>query len=94
VSPVELRPATACDADALRDLAQRDSAPVPVGRLLIATSGGRIRAAVSTETGEAIADPFVPSADLVEALRALAGEAIERRRGTWRRTRPEPQPVI
>ena len=93
MNPVEIRPATPADARGLRGLAERDSARVPEGRLVIAVSCGAVRAAVSLDTGEAIADPFVQSADMVEALRALAGEADERRRGSWRRTHPEPQPA-
>jgi hypothetical protein len=81
-APLELRPATCADAPALERLAQLDSAGVPRGSLLVAERGGRLHAALSLETGEAIADPFVPSAHIVDALRAHA--AGERRSPTWR----------
>jgi hypothetical protein len=72
---VKLRPATCVDDAALERLAQLDSARVPAGRLLVAESAGELRAAISLETGHAIANPFVPSAHIVDALRAhAAGE--------------------
>jgi hypothetical protein len=78
-APVALRPANGADARGLERLAQLDSAPVPAGRLLVAESGGCLLAAVSAESGEAIADPFTPTAHVVEALRAYATRPPERR---------------
>jgi hypothetical protein len=70
MEPVELRPATGCDHVELERLAQLDSALVPDGRLLVAEASGRLVAALSLESGQAIADPFALTAHLVAALRA------------------------
>ena len=71
--PVTLRPAYADDATALHRLAVLDSAPgAPSGRLLVAEVDGELWAALAPETGAVIADPFRPTADLVELLRAQA----------------------
>jgi hypothetical protein len=64
-----IRRATAADAFALRRLAAIDSAAPPTGEVLLAEMGSELWAAVSVETGAAIADPFRPSGDLVELLR-------------------------
>jgi hypothetical protein len=72
VGAVTIRPAADADRDALRRLAALDSARVPDGRLLVADSGGELRAAVAIDSGAAIADPFHPTAGLVELLRARA----------------------
>jgi hypothetical protein len=56
----------------LERLAQRDSAVVPAGALLVAESGARLLAAISLETEEVIADPFQRTADAVELLRRRA----------------------
>jgi hypothetical protein len=69
-STVVIRLATAADVDALRRLAALDSARALLGTVLVAQSGGEIRAAYSVEQDRAIADPFVPSAGLVELLKA------------------------
>ena len=67
-----IRRATAADAFALRRLAAIDSAAPPTGDVLIAEMGNELWAALAVETGAAIADPFRPSADLVELLRFRA----------------------
>ena len=91
MSAVELRPACPDDQRALVRLAELDSARVPAGRLLVAESGGTLRAALSLDTGEVIADPFEPTAHLVAMLRAHAAHPSERR-GRWTRQR-QPQPA-
>jgi hypothetical protein len=58
----------AADRPALQKLAERDSARVPAGRLLVADAGGRLLAAISLETDAVIADPFEPTRDVVELL--------------------------
>jgi hypothetical protein len=68
-----IRRATAADAFAVRRLAAIDSAAPPTGDVLLAEMGSELWAAVSVETGAAIADPFRPSGDLVELLRFRAG---------------------
>ena len=67
-----IRRATATDAFALRRLAAIDSASPPTGDVLLAEMGEELWAAVSIDTGAAIADPFRPSADLVDLLRFRA----------------------
>jgi hypothetical protein len=73
------------DSDSLVRLAERDSAKVPGGELLVAVVDGRMRAAVSVADGHAIADPFHPTYELV----ALLGERVSQLRsgGKGRRSR-------
>lgn len=66
--PITIRAAGPQDAEALRRLAQRDSRAIPDGELLIAFVRGEARAAISLARGEAIADPFHPTEELVHIL--------------------------
>ena len=50
-------------------LAALDSTSPPTGEMLLAVVGEDLWAAVEVDSGAAIADPFRPSADLVELLR-------------------------
>jgi hypothetical protein len=90
---VVLRRSTSHDAAALARLAQLDGAPRPVGAVLVAELEGEIVAAVPVEGGRAIADPFRPTAELVELLntRALGNAAPVRR---LPRLRPHLRPRI
>jgi hypothetical protein len=85
---VVLRSSRSGDEDGVRALAQRDSHPVPAAPLILAESDGRLLAALSLASGEAIADPFEPTAHLVAALRAHAAATQIERRDAWRRERP------
>jgi hypothetical protein len=78
-SPLVLRPATSADHRDLERLAALDSARPLTGDLLVAAAGGELRAALSLETGRTVADPFWPSAELVDLLRAASGERPRRR---------------
>jgi hypothetical protein len=69
-STVVIRVATPADLDDLRRLAALDSARALLGTVLVAQSDGRIHAAYSVDEGRAIADPFTPTAGLVELLKA------------------------
>ena len=69
-SALILRFATDEDEPAVLRLAALDSARVPRGLLLLAEQQGELRAALSLTDGSAIADPFLRTAHLVEALRA------------------------
>lgn len=62
-------------------LAALDSAPVPPGPLLLAESDGELRAALSLTDGLTIADPFHPTAAIVDLLATVAvpGPAPRRR---------------
>jgi hypothetical protein len=68
-----IRRATSSDEFAVRRLAALDSASPPTGDVLLAEMGNELWAALSVDTGTAIADPFRPSADLVDLLRFRAG---------------------
>jgi hypothetical protein len=74
-NPVVIRPASEADAPALRCLARLDDRRLPRGELILAQVGSEIRAAVSTSDGAAIADPWTPTAGIVDALRAWTGVA-------------------
>jgi hypothetical protein len=78
-SPLVLRPATSADAADLIRLAALDSAMPLEGEVLLAYAGGEVRAALAVDSGRVVADPFWPSADLVELLRAAAGDRPRRR---------------
>jgi hypothetical protein len=69
---ITIRRATAADALAVRRLAVLDSAFPPTGDVLLAEMGKELWAAVSIDDGRAVADPFRPSADLVELLKLRA----------------------
>ena len=77
---VVIRAARGSDGPALERLATLDSQRLPAGPMLVAESDGEIRAAYSVDEGRAIADPFVPTAGLVDLLktrsacRALAAQ--------------------
>jgi hypothetical protein len=81
---ITLRPAYADDALALLRLAELDSTPQPPpAPLLLAEVDGVLRAALSRSDGTAIADPFVPTATLIELLRQAAqAEAAAEARAT------------
>jgi hypothetical protein len=67
-APVVIRAARGSDGDALRRLAELDSARVPAGDVLIAETGGTVVAAHAPATGATIADPFRRTAEVVELL--------------------------
>jgi hypothetical protein len=67
---------TAADsADVLR-LALLDDRRAPAGPALLAYVDGELRAAVGLVDGRAIADPFHPTAELVEILRFQARQEV------------------
>lgn len=91
------------DLTALQRLAQLDSTRLSAGPHVVAEVGGRMRAAYSLNEQRAIADPFHPTAELVELLRLHARQVDARqvdarqsngRRGRQRRRRRStaPQP--
>jgi hypothetical protein len=67
-----IRRATTADEFAVRRLAALDSSSPPTGEVILAEMGDELWAAVSVDTGAAIADPFRPSGDLVDLLRFRA----------------------
>jgi hypothetical protein len=74
---VTIRWAVPADLAALERVAGLDSKRLPAGPLLVAEVGGQIWAALSTLDDAAVADPFVPSGDLVGLLRARASQLRE-----------------
>src|SRR3954447_24050723 len=72
---VLIRAARGSDGDQLERLAALDSAEVPAGSLLVAEADRRLVAAVASSTGESIADPFLPTADVVALLELRAAGA-------------------
>jgi hypothetical protein len=91
-APLVIRPATDVDAADLERLAALDSASPLEGDVLLAYAGGDVRAALSLESGRVVADPFYPSAELVELLRAAGGTSQRRR--TWRRPARVVRPAL
>jgi|SRR5215213_5396553 len=80
---VSIREAQAGDMPELMRLAELDSRPLPVGDLLVAEAGGKIRAAVTVSGAAAIADPFVPTAEMLSLLE-LRAQQMRRDRRTVR----------
>jgi hypothetical protein len=79
---ISIRLAETADLAALQRVAERDSRLLPGGRLLLAEVAGEVRAALSLDTGDAVADPFRPTAELVELLRIRARHQPGRPSGT------------
>jgi hypothetical protein len=66
---ITIRPAYPDDVQALRRLAHLDSAAVPAEPLLLAEVDGELQVAVSMSDLSAIADPFAPTAHVVDLVR-------------------------
>jgi hypothetical protein len=75
---VTIRWAMPADLPALERVAGLDSKRLPAGPLLVAAVEGQIWAALATLDGGAVADPFVPSGDLVGLLRTRASQLRDR----------------
>jgi hypothetical protein len=88
-APVVIRPATAVDSADVARLAELDSAEPLHGEVVLAYAGGDIRAALSVDSGRAIADPFWPSAELVDLLREVVQSENRRERRFARHRRRE-----
>jgi hypothetical protein len=69
-STIALRTATDRDAAILEKLAALDSAPPLHAPAVVALVDGRPVAAASLSDASVVADPFVPTADVVEILQA------------------------
>ena len=65
---VMIRRATEADRATLVRLAALDSAPAPAGEVLLAEVEGQALGAIEVASGATIADPFRPTAELVELL--------------------------
>jgi len=73
---IRLARADEWDVIALRWLAERDSARVLTGRVLVAEKDGAMVAALSIDEGRTIADPFHPSEMPLALLRMRAGALV------------------
>ena len=87
-NPLTIRRASAADTPSLARLAALDSATSLTGDVLLAEIGGEPWAALEVDTGATIADPFRPSADLVELLRLHAKRMSRELGRPTRRLRP------
>ena len=72
--PVVIRPASPDDEPAIARLSALDEHELPRGDRLIGELGGRIVAALDVRSGDAIADPFVPTSGLLELLGLRAAQ--------------------
>jgi hypothetical protein len=73
-SEFTIRAARDSDAQALQRLAELDCQRVPAGPLLMALVAGEPWAAIQVSGDATIADPFRPTADVVEVLRTRAAQ--------------------
>ena len=84
-APVTVRLAVPDDAPELSRIAELDSAPLPPGPLLIGERSGRAVAALSLSDGAVVANPFVPTADIVGLMRLRARQLDREDRSGRRR---------
>jgi hypothetical protein len=73
-SEITIRNSNGTDGLTVLRLAELDSRTVPSGDLLLAFVDDELRAAVALDSGDVLADPFYPTAELVELLRMSAGQ--------------------
>ena len=69
---VTLRFASPSDQKPLARLAELDSSMAPAQPVLLAEVDGQLRAALALTDGTVVADPFHPTSDLIDLLRARA----------------------
>lgn len=91
---VTLRFGSPVDQRSLARLAALDSSTPPAQPILLAEVDGQLQAALALTDGTIVADPFRPTADLIELLRARARQldatpriTRSRRLGAWSRLR-------
>ena len=85
-SSIAIRAATeSSDDDVVRLLAALDSSGKPESPVVIAIVDGRPVAAASLVDGSVVADPFVPTADVVELLQARVAATAQATRPRRRR---------
>ncbi len=74
--PITITQSTEADNPKLWRLAALDDRRAPRGPALLAYVDGELRAAVGLLDGQAVADPFHPTAELVEMLRFQARQEV------------------
>jgi hypothetical protein len=90
-----LRRGRPADAAEIATVAELDSARPLTGHTIVAEAGGRIVAAISLHDGRVVADPFAPTADVVEMLRLrTAGGRSAKARPRRGLPRLMPRPVM
>jgi hypothetical protein len=77
IAPVTVRRFAERDIDAIQRLAALDEKPIPSGGVLVAEQDGELVAALPLNGGQALADPFKPTADVVELLKVSARQLRE-----------------
>ena len=65
------------DIEAIQRLAALDEKPIPSGGVLVAEQAGQLVAALPLDGSQPLADPFKPTADVVELLRVSARQLRE-----------------
>jgi hypothetical protein len=78
--PVTIRASTDDDRAAILRLAALDSQAAPVADSLLAFAGTELRAALPLNDGAPLADPFHPTAEIVDLLRVRARQMKPARR--------------
>lgn len=74
--PITIAHSTDADASKIRRLALLDDRRPPAGPALLAYVDGELRAAVGLRDGHAVADPFRPTAEIVDLLRFQAKHEV------------------
>jgi hypothetical protein len=74
--PITITHSTPADGQDIGRLALLDGQRAPAGPALLAYVDGELRAAVELVDGQAIADPFHPTAELLEILRFQARQEV------------------
>jgi hypothetical protein len=87
VEPVTIRWAGAADRPALEALAALDSASLPAAPVLVAERAGVPVAALPADGSDPIADPFAPTAELVDLLQLRARQLADGARPRHRSAR-------
>jgi hypothetical protein len=67
--PITIRRSTTGDEAAVARIAALDSGSVPEGEAMLAFVGAELRAVLPFDGGRPLADPFHPTAEVVELLR-------------------------
>ena len=91
---ITIRRSTDSDLTAMRRLAALDDKVAPAGEALLAFVNGELRAALplGEHARSAVADPFAPTADLVDLLRLRAEQEERGRRSESRGQRVRARP--
>jgi hypothetical protein len=78
--PITIRASSDDDRAAILTLAALDSRAAPVGKSLLAFAGTELRAALPLNGGAPLADPFHPTAAIIDLLRVRAKQMKPARR--------------